>query len=147
MSADARRGAAIAIDHGEKRSGFAVADPLRIATEPLGVWHGRGDAEELLEHVASLLEERDVSTLVVGYPLNMDGSAGGRARSVDAFVARLAARFPELAIVRQDERLTTKAAEELLRETGVRPSERRALRDSFSALVILRDWIAAGEPR
>jgi len=46
-----------------------------------------------------------------------------------------------------DERLSTKSAEELLRETDLSPEERRARRDSISALVILRDWIAAGEPR
>jgi len=140
------RGSALAIDHGEKRTGFAVADPLRIATEPLEVWHGRGDDAALLEHVAALLEERDVATIVVGYPVHMDGRAGARARAVDAFIARVQARFPELAVVRQDERLTTKEAEELLRREGLRPERRRALRDAVSALVILRDWIEAGEP-
>jgi RNase H-fold protein (predicted Holliday junction resolvase) len=50
-------------------------------------------------------------------------------------------------VIFYDERLTTKAAEDLLREMGVAPSERRRLKDSYSALVLLRDWIASGEPR
>jgi putative pre-16S rRNA nuclease len=138
--------AAIAIDHGAKRTGFAVADGLRITAAPLGAWHGPGDAPELVEHVARLCAERDVGTFVVGLPRNMDDSEGPRAAEVRAFARRLAERFPAVAVVLWDERLTTKEAEALLREAGRRPEERRAERDAWSALVILRDWIASGEP-
>ena len=140
------RGSALAIDHGTKRTGFAVADPLRISLNALEPWHGPGDAPGLLEHVAGLLEERTVGCFLVGLPLNMDGSAGPRAAEVRAFAARLAQRFPGVALCFVDERLSTKEAEELLRENGLRGEKARALRDSFSALVLLRDWIRAGEP-
>jgi putative Holliday junction resolvase len=134
----------LAIDHGERRVGFAVADPLRIATQALAGWRGAGD---LLDHVESLLAEREISVLLVGLPLNMDGSEGPRASAVRSFAARLAARFPARDVVLYDERLTTKAAEDLLRESGVPVAKRREQRDSASALVLLRDWIASGEPR
>jgi putative Holliday junction resolvase len=65
---------------------------------------------------------------------------------VRVFGAKLAARFPGLVLEYVDERLTTKAAEELLRESGFRGLEARALRDSWSALVILREWLE-GQPR
>jgi putative Holliday junction resolvase len=139
-------GSAIAIDHGEKRTGFAVADALRILTQPIGTWHGPGDGDGLLDHIAGLLAERDVSTLVIGYPYNMDGTEGSRAKQVNAFIEALRARFPEVAIAKQDERLSTKEAESLLAEAGHFGDERKARRDSWSALVILRDWLAAGEP-
>ena len=54
--------------------------------------------------------------------------------------------FPRVRIGYQDERLSTKAAEELLKEAGMHGEERRAKKDSMAALVILRDWIEAGEP-
>lgn len=142
-----RKAGVLAIDHGEKRAGFAVADGLRISTQALETWRGPGGEEALLAHVESLLAERDVSILLVGLPANMDGSEGPRALAVRAFAARLAARFPKLEVVLYDERLTTKAGEELLREAGVPASKRRAQRDGAAALVLLRDWIASGEPR
>ncbi|MDP6538989.1 MAG: Holliday junction resolvase RuvX [Planctomycetota bacterium] len=136
---------ALAIDHGARRTGFAATDALRIATRPLEVFEGAGDGTELVERVAELTAEREVKTLVVGLPVNMDGSEGPRAREVRAFVERLRARLPEVAIDLQDERLSTKVAEELQRDAGVPASRRRAVRDSWSALVILRDWIDGGE--
>lgn len=139
------KGPVLAIDHGTKRTGFAVADPLRISLNALEPWRGAGDAPGLFEHVAAILAERSVSTFLVGMPFNMDGSEGPRAAEVRAFAERLRARFPRVALHFVDERLSTKEAEELLRESGLRGEKARALRDSFSALVLLRDWIRAGE--
>lgn len=136
----------LAIDHGDKKSGLAAADALRIAVRPLEVVRHGGALETLLARLARLLDELDVSTLVVGRPLHMDGSVGERARATDAFVQRLRERFPALTVVVHDERLTSKAAEELLREAGVPPRARGAQRDAWAALVLLRDWIASGEP-
>jgi len=140
-------GAVLAIDHGTKRAGFAVADALRISSQALENWEANASRMPLVDHVARLLEERSVATIVVGLPANMDGSEGPRAQDVRAFTRDLAARFPSIEVVTHDERLTTKEAEDLLREAGYHGSARKARRDSWSALVILRDWIASGEPR
>lgn len=141
-----RRRSALAIDHGTRRCGFAVADPLRLATTPLLAWRDEGQGPKLFDYVAQLLEERDVDVFVIGMPFNMDGSEGPRAADVRAFAGQLTQRFPAVRAVFVDERLSTKAAEDLLRDAEVRPRDRKALKDSFAALVLLRDWIAAGEP-
>lgn len=141
-----RQGSALAIDHGERRCGFAVADALRIAVTPLAAHELRPGGVALLDHIAALLEERVVGVFVVLMPFNMDGSEGARAKSVRDFAASLATRFPQIEIAYVDERLSTKAAEELMRDAGVPPRDRKALKDSFAALAMLRDWIAAGEP-
>lgn len=139
--------AVIAIDPGTRRTGFAVADALRISCEPLETFEGDPADDALLDHVAGLLDERDVETFVVGLPLNMDGSEGQRAAAVRTLARRLGERFPGVRVTTQDERLSSKEAEELLRETGhARWQDRRGKRDAMSALVILRDWIEAGEP-
>jgi putative Holliday junction resolvase len=140
----ARRGGVIAIDHGERRTGFAATDALRISSTALEPFRGKGDDPALLEHLARHMAERDVEVLVVGLPLNMDGSEGPRAEAVRRFLAALRARFPEMVVVTQDERLSTVEAGEWMRDAGVK--DRRAARDAYSAMVILRDWIAAGEP-
>lgn len=147
MSAAAARTAVLAIDHGTKRCGFAASDALRIATRPLEAWKGPGDSPQLVEQVAALAEELGAETVLVGWPLNMNGSRGPRAEEVVAFARRLAARAPGVTILLRDERLSTKAAEELLREAGYDLRRARERRDSWSALVVLRDWIEAGEPR
>jgi putative holliday junction resolvase len=136
----------IAIDHGAKRTGFAVADGLRIAVVPLEPFAGGGSSDALLEHIAELLEERDVDTLLVGYPLRADGSKSARTLEVDRFVESLARRFPGIRVVRRDEHSTTREADLLLADEGYRGAERKRRRDSWSALVLLRDWIASGEP-
>lgn len=145
MSRPSRK-AVLAIDHGTKRCGFALADALRISALPLAPFHGPGDSTQLLDFIAAALRERDVDTFLVGWPVNMDGSASLRGTDVQRFVELLRARFPTQRVVRYDERLTSKAAEELLREARVPPAKRRELRDSFSALVLLRDWLDSGEP-
>ncbi len=136
---------ALGVDHGTRRTGFAAADASRILISPLDPVQG-GDAEAL-DAIAALCEERDVGVLVVGYPLHMDGATGPRVAEVDAFITLAEQRFPELGVVRQDERLTTREAEERLREAGYHGAQRKARKDSWSAMILLEDWISAGEPR
>lgn len=136
---------ALGVDHGTRRTGFAAADASRILISPLDPVQG-GDTEAL-DAIAALCEERDVGVLVVGYPLHMDGATGPRVAEVDAFITLAEQRFPELGVVRQDERLTTREAEERLREAGYHGAQRKARKDSWSAMILLEDWISAGEPR
>lgn len=138
-----QRGGWLAIDHGTKRTGLAFADGLGISLNALDPYQGPGDGTLLLEAIAKVLEERDVGCFLVGLPRNMDGSEGPRANEVRAFAARLAVRFPKITIEFVDERLSSKEAEELLRESGIHGLRARALRDSFSALVLLRDALRA----
>ena len=133
----------LALDHGEKKSGFAATDALRIAREPLGVLRHEGDEEALCAHLGRLLDERSIGTLVVGLPLNRDGSRGPAALRIEALCTRLAQRFPGLAIEPWDEHLTTKEAESRLRELGARGRAIKAERDAWSALVLLDDWLAS----
>jgi putative Holliday junction resolvase len=147
VTRERRPGGILAIDHGTKRTGFAVADALRISAEALETWDSSIARTSLIDHVAALLAERTVATIVVGLPLNMDGTEGPRASEVRAFIASLAARFPSVELVTVDERLSTKAAEDLLREAGHHGTARKKRRDAWSALVILREWIDSGEPR
>lgn len=140
-------GGVLAIDLGTRKTGFAVADPLRILAQPLEGAPLGEDAPELLDHVARLLAEREVDTLLLGMPLDAAGLPGPRAKAVQAFAARLRERFPHLAVVPWDERLTTKEAEALLFDAGYRGRRAKARRDSWSALVLLRDWMESGEPR
>ena len=139
-------GGVLAIDYGERKTGFASADPTRIVLQPLETVRVPGAGTELLDHIQGLLAERDVSHLLVGMPLHADGAAGSQALRVEEFVERARERFPELTIVTHDEHLTTKEAESRLHEHGYRGKEIAERKDSWSALVLLEDWVRSGEP-
>jgi putative holliday junction resolvase len=134
-------GGVLAIDPGDKKCGFATSDALGLVNTPLAALRHEGREEELFRHIETLLGERDIATLVVGLPLNLDGSAGERALLTRGLVARLQQRFPALDVQEWDERLTTKEAESRLRELGRKGRAIRAERDSWSALVLLEDWL------
>jgi len=143
-------GGVLAIDYGAKKSGFATTDALRISRTPLDPVRIPGTSRELLDHVAALVEERPVAVLLVGLPLGPGdelGHEGERARASRDFAARLAARFPDLEVVLHDEHGTTKEAESRLFEAGFRGAEIQGRKDSWSALVLLEDWVRSGEPR
>jgi len=126
----------LAIDYGRARHGLAVSDALGLASHPLPALQRAGDAADL-QALRAVLAERDVRRVIVGLPLNMDGSEGPMAREVRAFATALGAALA-LPVELEDERLSTDEAEQFLRDAGLRPGERKKLRDSVAAAVILR---------
>jgi putative transcription antitermination factor YqgF len=143
-----RRKAVLAIDHGTEAHRLRHRRRAAHRARAAGGLRGAGDSPELIDYVARLLAEREVEAFVVGWPFNMDGSAGPRAADGERVRTDNSPRVsPQIALVRYDERLTTKAAEELLARGRTPRQDARARRDSWSALVLLRDGWLAGEPR
>jgi putative Holliday junction resolvase len=140
----------LGIDYGEKRIGLALADELGVAV-PIDAAIER-KKKDRLEHIAREVEQRQVGALVVGYPVNMDGSIGFKAKEVDAFIAELERRF-DLPVFRVDERLSTERAESGSRGTRKRAKqgdyrERRSGElDSRAAALILRDFLEESIPK
>ena len=130
----------LGIDYGEKRIGLAYGDELGVAT-PLQA-AVQDDVEERLEGIGELIESRDMTDIVVGYPYNMDGSVGFKAREVDSFIAELEKRF-SLPVHRVDERLTSN---QVTRDLALTAKKERQIRksgvvDSGAATLILQDWL------
>jgi putative Holliday junction resolvase len=126
----------LSIDYGRVRIGLAVSDGLGMASHPLPALQ-RSSSERDLAALRRVAESRDVQRLVVGLPLNMDGSEGPMAAEVRAWAVRLAEELA-LPLEMEDERLTTDEAEAFLKESGLRPSDRKKFRDSVAAALILR---------
>ena len=133
-------GRLLALDLGEKRVGVAISDELLITVRPLP-FLSRTNWKKLLTAVADLLQGFDAKALVIGLPLNLDGTEGQAARE-----ARRQARNFELSlkvpVFLQDERLTSRDAEETLRSSGRSGDDIRKQLDSEAAAIILRDFIA-----
>ncbi|MEW5921982.1 MAG: Holliday junction resolvase RuvX [Bacillota bacterium] len=129
----------MALDVGEKNIGVAVSDPLGITAQGLKVMR-RSNIKKDLVQLRELVKEYDVAKIVVGYPLNMDGSPGNKAREIMNFKDKLAQAIP-LPVVVWDERLTTVSAQRTLLEAGVRRSDRKKVVDKVAAVMILENYL------
>ena len=130
-----------ALDLGTKRIGLAVSDHGETSALPLGTIERRIVRWDL-EQVAARLAGREVTRVVVGLPLNMDGSEGPAARQARAFAARLGTELG-VAVEMFDERLTSVEAEERLARADVGRRRRKQAVDAVAAAVILEGWLAA----
>lgn len=130
----------LGVDFGLKRVGLAVCDSLHILATPLPVYHTKS-MRNTIDHVASVAKDNEVRRIVVGLPLNLDGTESVQSGRARAF-ARNLGKVTGLPVELFDERLTTVEADELLIEAGVRKAADRAkLVDSMSAKVILQGYI------
>ena len=128
----------LGIDWGEKRIGLAFADALGIAVPlPAAV---ASTKKARMREIETAITERKVEALVVGYPLNMDGSVGFKAKEVDAFIAVLEGRF-KLPVHRLDERLSSHSVEQHLKGSKKKPDRKSGAIDSSAAALILQDFL------
>lgn len=129
----------LAIDFGMKRMGFAVGNTdLRTAT-PIAPMVRQNERQDII-YIQNLLDEYDIGKIIIGYPLNMDGSKSDFTLQVEDFSRQISRRFAiETEFV--DERLTSFEADELLKEYQEDYKKRKKVLDSVSALVILRSYI------
>lgn len=139
------RGRLLALDLGTKRVGVAVCDELQLTTQTLPALV-RTNWKKLLRQISDLRQSFDAQGVVIGLPLNLDGTEGEAAREARRIARNLSLSL-SVPVHLQDERLTSRAAEESLREAGVNGSELKARLDSEAAALILRDFIARQEAR
>ena len=128
----------LAIDYGDARTGIAVSDALgMLAGETFVIkeW----DPQRLAETIIAAAKERDVGTLVLGLPKNMDGTEGPRAEKARAFGALLGASG--LPVIFWDERRTTVDAHRILRESGKREKKHKDTVDAVAAALILEAYL------
>lgn len=127
----------LAVDYGNKRIGLALGDiNLKIAS-PFKVLENRGD---VWQKIRSIVDEHQVSIVLVGLPLTPRGKLGQRAKEVEEFVKNLREKLPEcIEIITWDERYTTREAYWLLESLPA--SKRKKLKDSVSAYVILKEYL------
>lgn len=137
------KGRLLALDLGTKRVGVAVCDDLQLTTQVLPPLK-RTNWKKLLRQISDLRHSFDAQGVVIGLPLNLDGSEGDAAREARRIARNLSLSLA-LPVYLQDERLTSQAAEEALREAGVKGSELINRLDGEAAALILRDFITRQE--
>jgi len=127
------------LDVGDRRIGVALSDETATLASALTTFAVAGTRKDATA-VAALAREHEVSTVVVGLPLNMDGSQGPQAEKVLRFVEALRRRTA-VPVITRDERLTTVEAHERLREAGLGWRARKRVVDQAAAVVILQEYL------
>lgn len=127
----------LGVDFGKARIGLAISDDLRLLAHPLETISAALDAPK---QIARVVRERKIDIVVVGIPKKMDGEVGKVAEEVLRFVEKLRGALP-CEVVTWDERLTTVAAQRVLRESGKRERESRRVIDQVAAQMILQGYL------
>ena len=133
-------GRVIALDVGDVRIGVAVTDPTGTIAQPLEVYRRVGYGTDC-RYVQELCRRFDTTVVLLGLPLNMDGTRGGQAEKAQAFGKVLS--DAGLDVRYQDERMTTVTAERVLISGSVRRENRKQYVDKLAAAVILEQWLAS----
>ena len=133
------KGKLLGVDFGDKRTGLAVSDERQTVASGFDTI-SVGGMKKTAAEVARVAEERQVVGIVVGLPVNMDGSHGPRAEHAEKF-AGLLQELVEVPVVMMDERMTTMAASRYLNETDTRGQKRKQVIDTLSAEIILQNTL------
>ncbi|MBQ9416492.1 MAG: Holliday junction resolvase RuvX [Clostridia bacterium] len=130
------KGKLLGVDFGDKRTGLAVSDRTQFLASGIG-YISPGGLEKTAEAVGACAKEQGVCAIVVGLPVNMNGSEGFRAERVRRFIAQLEEQT-QLPVVPFDERLSTMEAGRYLNESDTRGQKRKQVIDTLSAQIILQ---------
>ncbi len=133
-------GRILAIDYGEQRVGVAISDELRITAQGLPTVEIRGSEKNFFREIKKIVEEKNVTEIVIGYPKNMDGTLSEKAKKIDTFIPRLLEFVPK--VEKWDERLTTVASYGVMRELGISQKNKNKYADKFAAMYILQGYMA-----
>lgn len=131
----------MALDYGDVRIGIALSDVTRFLASGYENYTRKGTDVDY-EHIAEIVKNNNVKIIVLGLPLNMDGSSGVRVEKTYEF-ASILAKFTDAKIEYLDERLTSVSAEKILISADVSRKKRKEVLDKLSATIILQDYLDA----
>jgi len=124
----------LGIDYGDARTGIAITDALNITAQGLETIHNNGSDKMLLKRLDEILEQYEVDTIVIGKPINMNGTSSERTEITEKFIHKLK-------IETIDERLTTVAAHKTMNFLDVGKNKKRKIVDTISAVYILETYL------
>ncbi|MBN1698684.1 MAG: Holliday junction resolvase RuvX [Spirochaetales bacterium] len=129
---------ALSIDLGTKRVGFALSDPLKMIASPYDMVHFSTD-EDLVRTIESIVKEKDVDIVIIGLPIREDGREGKGCEESRKLADKL--KEKNITVVLWDERYSSKIAESILKECGVKQKNSKKRIDSLSASILLENYL------
>jgi len=131
----------LGIDYGEARVGVAITDALNITVQGLETIQRNNSDKVILRRLDEILNQYEIDTIVVGMPLNMNGTISERAKVTEEFIHKLKCKYNTIKIETVDERLTTVAAHKTMNFLEVNKHKKRNIVDTISAVYILETYL------
>lgn len=131
----------LGIDYGDSKVGLAITDPLGITAQGLHTIVHKGNDKRLLQKLDELMENYEISTIVVGMPYNMNGTKTQRAEVTEKFLHKLKCKYNKIKIETVDERYTTIAANKTLNFLEVNKRKKKEIEDTLAAVYILEMYM------
>ena len=131
----------LGIDYGDSRVGIAITDELEITAQGLETIHHNGNDKIVLKRIEELNNEYKFDTIVVGMPINMNGTKTERVEITNKFIHKLKCKFNKIKIETIDERLTTVAAHRTMNYLNIYKTEKKNIVDTISAVYILETYM------
>lgn len=129
----------VGIDYGLARIGLAISDESQMIASSVPFLKAK-QVKENVDLILDTIKDLNVSEIVIGYPLKMNGSAGTLAPEIDSFIENLRAKS-SLSVVKWDERFSTVQAERVMKEAHMNRKKRAKFVDSLSAVIILQNYL------
>lgn len=131
----------LGIDYGDARTGIAITDALNITAQGLETIHNEGSDKLILRRLDEILERYEIDTIVIGRPINMNGTPSERTEITEKFIHKLKCKYNKLKIEVIDERLTTVAAHKTMNFLDINKNKKRNIVDTISAVYILETYL------
>lgn len=131
----------LGIDYGDARVGIAITDELGITAQGLETIHHNGNDKLVLKRLEELFEQYEIDTIVIGIPINMNGTKTERVEVTEKFIHKLKCKFNKVKIEKIDERLTTVEAHKTMNFLNVNKYKKKNIVDTISAVYILETYM------
>ena len=131
----------LGIDYGDSRTGIAITDSLNITAQGLETIYNKGSDKVILKRLDEILEQYEVDTIVIGKPINMNGTESDRTLVTEKFIHKLKCKYNKMKIETIDERLTTVAAHKTMNFLDVNKNKKKNIVDTISAVYILETYL------
>lgn len=131
----------MSIDYGEVRAGIALTDELNITAQGLKTIKHNGNDKILLAELDEIMKNYTIETIVVGMPINMNGTKGPRAEKTEKFIHKLKCKYNKIKIEIIDERLTTVQAHKTMNDLQIKSKKKKDIVDTISAVYILEAYM------
>ena len=131
----------LGIDYGDARCGIAITDALNLTAQGLETIHCEGSDKIILKRLDEILKDYQVDTIVVGMPLNMDGTKTQRAEKTQQFIHKLKCKYNKIKRDTIDERLTTVSAHKTMNFLDINKHKKKNIVDTISAVYILETYL------
>lgn len=131
----------LSLDYGDARCGVAITDALNITAQGLETIYCNNSDRIILKRLDEIFKEYEIDTIVIGMPLNMNGTKSERVQKTEKFIHKLKCKYNNIKIETVDERLTTVAAHKTMNFLDVNRNKKKDIVDTISAVYILETYL------